>query len=126
MTSFRTLLLAAALLAATTAAHAVPILATAPASADPSQFFLRCDATNVSLTSTLYVEVDLLDYYGKVIASTSEYWYPGQADGVTYLSPQGQASCAFKVIKGNAKYLRAAAVYRPVGVKTDLIVVPAR
>lgn len=128
MNWFRTTLLAAAILTATTAAHAVAILATAPAYADPTQFFLRCDATNVSTTSTLYVAVEARDYSGKVVASNQggDFWYPGEAAGIDVLSPQGEASCAFKVLKGNAKYLRAAAVYRPLGAKTDLIVVPAR
>jgi len=128
MNSFRTMLLAAAILTATTAAHAVPILATAPAYADPTQFFLRCDATNVSTTSTLYVAVEARDYSGKVVASNQggDFWYPGVAAGIDVPSPKGEASCAFKVLKGNAKYLRAAAVYRPLGAKADLIVVPAR
>jgi len=123
MKGSRRLVITAAALLVATQAHA-RTLATAPAAAGFGVGYdLECSVTNASPTSKARLTIEVRDYSGTVIDSGGPAdWAPGEAAGLT--AKPGGASCVFKIVSGNPKNLRAAAIYTDSN--DNLVIIPAR
>jgi len=128
MRASRALLIAAVLLTASKV-HAAGIVATPPASESFGLgYTMYCYVTNASATQKVTLVQEVRSYSGAVVDSTSPFdLLPGEVEAHPPGYPGG-ASCVYRIVKGNAKDLRAAAhyLYFDPHVGTQLVVIPAR